>query len=95
MTILISNLEDWLEDMSDDDMEQISGGINISGEVYPSEARKSPINRRTGNLLQDAAVGAGAASTSLGGRFPLAATYVRGVDISAGASAQDPTTRRL
>ena len=95
MTILISNLEEWLEDMSDDKMEQISGGINISGEVYPSEARKSPRNRRTGTLLQDVGVGAGAVSASLGSRFPLAATYVRGVGIGAGAYAQDPTTRRI
>lgn len=83
MTILISNLEDWLEDMSDDEIEQISGGINVSCDVYPQEAR----NRRNRHVIQDIAIGAGAAA-SVSDRLPLAATYVRGI-------AQDPTTRRI
>lgn len=80
MTILITNLKDCLEDISDDEMQQLSGGISISFDVYPSEARNTPRNRRTGNIIQDAAIGAGAGVllASLGQRFALAATYVTG-----------------
>ena len=38
MTILITNLEDCLEDMTDDEMQQLSGGISISFEASLLEA---------------------------------------------------------
>lgn len=76
MTILITNLEDCLEDISDDEMQQLSGGISISFEASLLEASGTA----TGSILTDIAVGAGAAGflSSLGGRFALAATYVHG-----------------
>lgn len=75
MTIKISNLEDCLEDLSDDEMQQISGGITLGiGTNLPSSTPSS------GHILTDAAIGAGAAGllATLGSRFALAATYVHG-----------------
>ena len=74
MAILITNLEDCLEDISDDEMQQLSGGISISCEASLLEASGTD----TGSILTDIAVGAGNLLSSLGGRFALAATYVHG-----------------
>ena len=74
MTILITNLEDCLEDISDDEMQQLSGGISISFEPSLLEA----IDRKRDSILKDTAVGAGYLLSSLGQRFALAATYVHG-----------------
>ncbi|HEY9668483.1 MAG TPA: hypothetical protein V6C91_16860 [Coleofasciculaceae cyanobacterium] len=84
MTILITNLEDGLEDITDDEMQQLSGGISISFEVSLLEASDT----KTGSVLTDIAVGAGNLLSSLTQRVALAATDVRGI-------AQDPTTRRI
>lgn len=58
MATLISNLEDWLENISDNEMQWIRGGVDLSSDVYSSETSKTPKNRRRGNLVQDIAVGA-------------------------------------
>ena len=60
MTISISNLENCLEELSDEQMQQISGGQNLTGVVSSSEAR----NRRSRNMIQDVGVGAGAATNT-------------------------------
>lgn len=53
MIILSSNLEGWLEDMSDDEMQQIGGGLNVSCDAYSLETR----NQQVGNLDQDMSAG--------------------------------------
>ncbi|HEY9652139.1 MAG TPA: hypothetical protein V6C95_15850 [Coleofasciculaceae cyanobacterium] len=88
MTILISNLEDLLEDISDDEMQHVNGGTSAGCDVCSAQAEQSafvviPTSYNVG-------IGAGAAGllAALDQQFPLAATYVRGI-------AQDPTTRRI
>ena len=56
MTILLSDLEDSIEELSEAQMQQISGGLSLTGVVSSVEVR----NRRSGTLLQDAPVGAAA-----------------------------------
>lgn len=76
---LISNLEDYLdEELSEEQLQQISGGLNLTGVVSSEEAEAR--NRKKGNILQDAAVGSAASvvSASVSDRLPLAATYVTG-----------------
>jgi bacteriocin-like protein len=60
MTISISNLENCLEELSDEQMQQISGGLNLTGVVSSSEAR----NRRSRNMIQDVGVGAATNTSS-------------------------------
>lgn len=69
MNNFISDLEACLENLSDNEMQQISGGTTVTSDVYPSEAR----NKRPRDRGQDIGVGA---SASISDRFPLAATYV-------------------
>ena len=88
MTILISNLEDLLQDMSDDEMQQVSGGSSAGCDVcsVQTEQRVFVIIPTS----YDVGIGAGAAGllALLGQQFANSATYVRGI-------AQDPTTRRI
>jgi hypothetical protein len=84
MIILITNLEDCLEDMTDDEMQHVSGGTSISFEASLLEASDT----KTRHILKDKAVGAGNLLSSLGQRFANSATYMGGIP-------QDPTTRRI
>jgi hypothetical protein len=54
MTILLRDLEDNIEKLSEGRMQQISGGISLTGVVSSVEAR----NRRSRTLVQDVGVGA-------------------------------------